>query len=57
MEATELIPYVLVLCIIGLGVYLFGSMVYGLFFDPNAVHVAARLDAISIDPEKWFRRS
>jgi hypothetical protein len=26
-------------------------------FDPNAVDVASRLDALSIDPEKWIRRS
>ena len=60
LEALELIPYALVLlltCFCALGVYLIANMAYHLMFDPNAVDVASRLDALSIDPEKWIRRS
>ncbi len=57
LEAWEVIPQVLVLFIVGLGICLVCSMVYGLFCDPDGVHVAARLDALSIDPEKWIHRS
>jgi hypothetical protein len=60
LEALELIPYALVLlliCFCAFGVYLVGNMTYHLMFDPNAVDVASRLDALSIDPEKWIRRS
>jgi hypothetical protein len=60
-EADELIPYALMLFIFffifGLGLCLVGSMVYHLMYDPNAVDVASRLDALSIDPDKWIRRS
>lgn len=56
-EAQELIPYALILFIFGFGLYLVGSMVYHLMYDPNAVEVASRLDALSIDPDNWIRRS
>ena len=57
LEASELIPYALVLLFVGFGLYLVGSMIFHLMFDPNAVDVASRLIALSIDPEKWFQRS
>jgi hypothetical protein len=60
LEASEPIPYALVfvlICFCAFGVYLVGNMAYYLMFDPNAVDVASRLDALSIDPEKWIRRS
>ena len=57
LEACELIPYALVLLFVGLGLYLLASMIFHLMFDPNAVGVASRLDALSIDPNKWFQRS
>jgi len=53
LEAQELIPYALVVLIIVFGVYLVGALVYQLAFDPDAVDVASRLDAFSIDPDKW----
>ena len=53
----ELIPYVVILLVFSVGVYLVGSMVYHLMYDPNALDVASRLDALSIDPDKWMRRS
>ncbi|HYM78396.1 MAG TPA: hypothetical protein VE377_20650 [Candidatus Dormibacteraeota bacterium] len=56
-EAMDLIPCALILLLVGFGLYLVGSMVYGLMYDPNAVDVAARLDALSIDPGKWMPRS
>ena len=57
LEAGELIPYALVLFFVGLGLYLLTSTIFHLMFDPNAVDVASRLDALSIDPNKWFQRS
>lgn len=57
LEAGELIPYALILFLFGFGVYLVGTMVYHLIFDPNAVDVASRLDALAIDPDKWIRCS
>lgn len=56
-EGAELIPYAVVLLTVVFGLYLVGMMVYGLVFDPNAVNVTARLDLLSIDPDKWIRRS
>ena len=60
-ELGELIPYALILVfflfLFGFGAYLVGTMVYHLIFDPNAVDVASRLDALSIDPDRWIRRS
>lgn len=56
-ELGELIPYALILFLFGFGAYLVGTMVYHLIFDPNAVDVASRLDALSIDPDRWIRRS
>jgi len=41
----------------GLFLYLIGSAVYNLAFDPNAADVGARLDALSISPDKWIGRS
>jgi hypothetical protein len=57
LEAGELIPYAVILFVFGVGVCLVGSMAYHLMYDPNAVDVASRLDALSIDPDKWMRRS
>ena len=54
LEAWELIPYALVLAAFGFAVVLVAGMVYHLMFDPNAVNVAARLDLLSVDPDKWF---
>ena len=53
-EALEFIPVtgILFLCLVWLGI--FGTMIYYLIFDPKAVDVASRLDALSIDPRKWF---
>jgi hypothetical protein len=34
-----------------------GVMVYQMMFDPHAGDLASRLDALSIDPNKWFPRS
>ena len=53
-EAVELIPLALVVLSLGLWVYLMGSMVYGLAVDPDAANVTARLDALSINPDKWI---
>jgi len=56
----ELIPLVLVAMVVlafGLFLYLIGSAVYNLAFDPNAADVGARLDALSISPDKWIGRS
>ena len=43
----------------GLGLLLYGlvSILYQLVVDPNSVDIAARLDLLSIDPDKWFPRS
>ena len=57
LEVTELIPYAVALMFVGFGMYVVGSMIYHLMFDPNAVDVASRLDALSINPDKWFQRS
>jgi hypothetical protein len=57
LEAGKLIPYAVALALFGFAVYLVAGMVYHLIFDPNAVDVAARLDVLSIDPDKWFRQS
>jgi len=56
LDAQELIPYAFMLFIFALGIYLVGSMVYHLMYDPNAVDVESRLDAISINPDNWIRR-
>jgi len=56
-EAVELIPLALVVLVFGLWAYLMGSMVYGLAVDPDTVSVAAKLDALSINPDKWIRPS
>ena len=57
LEAGELIPYALVFLLLGFGAYIVGTMVYRLMFDPNAVDVASRLEALSVDPEKWIHRA
>jgi sarcosine oxidase gamma subunit len=57
LEAPELIPCGMVVLVFALGLCLVGSMVYHLVLDPNAVDVGARLDALSISPDKWIRRS
>ena len=57
LEAQELIPNALILFMFGFGVCLVAAMAYQLMFDPNAVDVASRLEALSIDPDKWIRRS
>jgi len=49
------ILFVVCLFALGPGAYLVGSVVYQLAFDPNAHDVAARLDALSINPDKWIR--
>jgi hypothetical protein len=57
LDCGELIPYAVIVYLFVLCVYLVGSMVYHLMYDPNSVDVASRLDALSIDPERWIRRS
>jgi hypothetical protein len=57
LEAVELIPIACVVFLCVAAVCLVGGMVYYLMFDPNAVEVASRLDALSVDPDKWFPRS
>jgi len=57
LEATELVPLACVALLCVGVVCLFGGVVYHLMFDPNAVDVASRLDALSVDPDKWFPRS
>ena len=56
-EAAGLIPIAFILFTLGLCVLMAGTMVYYLMFDPNAVDVASRLETLSIDPDKWIRRS
>jgi len=57
LEAGELIPVACVALLFVAALCLVGTIVYYLMFDPNAVDVASRLDALSIDPDKWFIRS
>jgi len=57
LEAGEFIPIACVVLLCAAGLWLVGEMAYHLMFDPNAVDVASRLDALSIDPEKWLPRS
>ena len=56
-EATELIPLALIALLCIAAVCLVGGIVYHLKFDPNAVDVASRLEALSINPEEWLPRS
>lgn len=37
--------------------WIVGVLSYEMIFDPYAAHVAARLDSLSIDPDKWMPRS
>jgi hypothetical protein len=57
LEVSELIPYACVVLLFVGGAWIVGDMVYQLMIDPNALGVASRLDAVSIDPNKWFPRS
>jgi hypothetical protein len=54
LEAGEFLPVscVIVLCVATL--CLVGGVVCHPMLDPNAVDVASRLDALSINPDKWF---
>jgi len=55
-ETAELVPLVCAALVFAAGLAIVGDMVYQLMFDPNAVDVASRLDALSIDPSKWCPR-
>ncbi len=59
-EIPEFFPYMIyalipIFCIAT--IYFVGVVVYQLIFDPSAVAVAARLDLLSIDPDKWSPRA
>jgi hypothetical protein len=56
LEAGELIPVACAALLFVAAIVVVGDMVYQLMFDPNAVDVAARLDMLSIDPNKWISR-
>lgn len=63
LETEELFFYVLIpvacvvaVCVVGVMVYHIGVVVYDLTFDPYATNVAATLDSLSIDPDKWVPR-
>ena len=54
LEDTEvLVPVILVLAG-GAFLWIIGVSIYDLMFDPYATNVAATLDSLSIDPDKWF---
>ena len=58
--AEELIPLALVALVVlpfVFFLYLMGSAVCDLAFDPSRMDVSARLDALSIRPDKWIGRS
>ena len=57
LEAAELIPYALIVLTLAFGLYLVAGKLCHLMFDPNAVDVASRLNLLSIDPDRWVRRS
>jgi hypothetical protein len=57
LDAVELIPVACAALLFVAATVVVGDMVYQLMFDPNAVDVASRLDALSINPNKWFPRS
>jgi hypothetical protein len=53
LEATELLPYALVI-FVGFGtLYFIGIVGYEMIFDPNARDVASRLASLSLDPGEW----
>ena len=56
LEAVELIPFACVALLCVAALCLAGTMVYYLMFDPNAVDVASRLEALSINSDKWLLR-
>jgi hypothetical protein len=58
--AEEVIPLALFALLVlpfAFFLYLMGSAVYDLAFDLSHMDVGARLDALSISPDKWIGRS
>jgi len=54
LEDTEvLVPVILVLAVSAF-LWIIGVVVYDLMFDAHATNVAATLDSLSINPDKWF---
>jgi hypothetical protein len=54
-DAEALVPVILVLAG-GAFLWMIGAAAYELIFDPHATNVAATLDTLSINPDKWFPR-
>jgi len=54
-DAEVLIPVILILAG-GAFLWIIGVTFYEIIFDPHATNVAAALDSLSIDPDKWLPR-
>lgn len=55
-EVGSLADVLLAIACIGV-LWIVGTITYELIFDPHATNIAAALDALSINPDKWFPRS
>jgi hypothetical protein len=57
LESETLFIYVTLPLLCVAVVYVVGTSLFHLVFDPNAANIASAMDGLSIDPANWFPRS